>query len=91
MLLSDLGFDQIKPSILLQDNQATIQVVTNGPSVQSRSRHVNVRIYNIKQMVDWGMLSVVYQSTDLMLADVLTKPFSSRAMLGALTRLLNWY
>jgi len=90
LLMSDLGFDQDKPSILLQDNQATIQVVTHGPSAQSRSRHVNVRIWNVKQMVDWGMLLIKYQSTDDMLADVLTKPFNSRASLGLLRRLLNW-
>jgi hypothetical protein len=90
VIMCDLGFDQLDPSILLQDNMATIQVVTNGPSVQSRSRHVNVRIFNVKQMVDWGMLTVVYQATEDMLADVLTKPFFSRASLGLLQRLLNW-
>ena len=89
LMLSELGFDQDSPSILLQDNQATIQVINNGPSLQSRSRHVTVRISNLKQLVDWAVLVVKYQSTDLMISDALTKSFSSRAALQFLKRLLN--
>jgi hypothetical protein len=89
-MLSELGFDQTYPSVLFQDNQATMHVINNGPSSQSRSRHMNVRVGNLNQLVSWGVISVQYQSTDLMIADVLTKRFSSRACLPALKRLLNF-
>jgi len=89
-MLSELGFNQDTPSILLQDNQATMHVINNGPSSNSRSRHSNVRVFNLKQMVDWRVFKVVYQPTEEMISDVLTKSFSSRAAIPAMVRLLNF-
>jgi hypothetical protein len=87
--LQEIGFDQSLPSLLLQDNQATIHVMNHGPSQQSRSRHLNVRIWNLKQLVDNKMIKILYVPTDKMLADALTKPYSARSSMIVLKRLLN--
>ena len=87
--LQEIGFDQSLPSLLLQDNQATIHVMNHGPSQQSRSRHLNVRIWNLKQLVDTKMIKIIYVPTDEMLADALTKPYSARSSMIVLKRLLN--
>ena len=64
----------VDAGIIYQDNQAAIKAAENGRSTSSRTRHINIRCYFLKQFLDSGELQVIYCPTDRMVADVLTKP-----------------
>ena len=48
-------------------------------SVGKRSRHISIRYFFIKDLVDRGVVNVEYCPTDLMLADYMTKPLQGKA------------
>ena len=50
---------------------------------------LNVRYYYIVELVEDGVIRLVKIDTADMLADILTKPFSSREDLQLIQRLLN--
>jgi hypothetical protein len=86
-LMSCFGFDQSEPSLLLQDNQATILALQNGQKFRGRSKHIDVRVYLAHEMQQAGVIRTMHQDTDDMLADALTKPMSSIANAHLLRRL----
>jgi hypothetical protein len=76
-----------EPAILYQDNMSTIAMINNGSSKSSRTRHINIRHFWMKERVDMGELSIVYLPTNDMIADILTKPLQGEKfiMLRGLT------
>ena len=64
----------IEQGIIHQDNQAAIRLAETGRSTSSRTRHIKIRYFFLKQFLDSQELQVVYCPTDKMIADVLTKP-----------------
>ena len=61
-------------TILYQDNQSTIKLLTNGrESSGDGTRHIRLRDYWVKDYVDRGELSIEYLPTADMRADILTK------------------
>ena len=78
-----------EPAILYQDNMSTIAMINNGSSKSSRTRHINIRHFWMKERVDMGELSIVYLPTDDMIADILTKPLQGEKFLKLRELLLN--
>nr|GEZ27992.1 retrotransposon protein, putative, unclassified [Tanacetum cinerariifolium] len=69
----DYGF-QFNKIPLYCDNKSTISVCCN--SVQhSRSKHIDVRYYFIKEQVENGIVELYFVQTEYQLADIFTKPF----------------
>jgi hypothetical protein len=77
-ILSDLGFDQAKPSLLMQDNQATILVINQGQEFRGRSKQIDVRYFYITELIQSGVIKVVYCPTNEMIADGLSKNIHSQ-------------
>jgi hypothetical protein len=77
-LMDELGFKQLKPTIIWQDNQSTIVIANKGPGYLGKTRHVRNRYYFVKQHVDAGDVSLEYLPTDMMVSDLLTKPLIGR-------------
>lgn len=71
-LLSDLGYPQLTATILHCDNQGALALSKN-PLYQSRSKHFDVTQHWIREQVDNNTIHPIYISTNLMLADFLTK------------------
>jgi ribonuclease HI len=71
-LLLEIGI-KCGPVQLFQDNESTIHLIKNG-AVQYKSKHINVRYFSIKEQIDNNIVQVSYLPTDLMKADILTKP-----------------
>jgi len=67
------GYD-MGPAKLFQDNMSTIAMANRGASNSSRTRHIAIRYFFIKDRIDSGEVMVEHLGTDLMLADILTKP-----------------
>jgi hypothetical protein len=71
--LSSLGL-QFSPAIMYQDNMSTMRLAHNGRSNSDRTKHIRLRYFFIKQYLDSGEFELVHCPTDIMIADILTKP-----------------
>ena len=78
------------PAILHQDNQSAIQLAHKGRSTSQRTRHINIRYFFLKDRVDAGEVRIIYTRTELMLADILTKPLQGELFRRMRSLLLNW-
>ena len=60
-----------------QDNEAAIRMATTGAG-KSRTIHLKVRKFAMKELIDGGDVSMYYANTHRMWADVLTKPLMGK-------------
>ena len=70
--LNELGYPQHGPSILRMDNQSAISVSKN-PEHHGRMKHLDLRWYWLRDVVDAGTLDPSFVPTNEMAADILTK------------------
>jgi hypothetical protein len=66
------GYD-IGPVKLFQDNTSTIHLLHKSHGDSQRSRHINIRFFFVKDLIDRGEVVVEHLGTDSMRADHLTK------------------
>ena len=88
-LMMNLGFDQISPSIIHQDNEAAITIFTRGSLDKGSTRHLQMRIARIHEIVTDGIIKFVYCPTEDMQADAPSKPLHSKQDMQKLLRLCN--
>ncbi|KAK4699701.1 putative transposase, partial [Phenoliferia sp. Uapishka_3] len=72
-LLLELGFPQDSPTLLYGDNQGSIAVANSNASSHKKLRHVDIKSFLIKEMVEKGTIEISYISTKDMMADCMTK------------------
>jgi hypothetical protein len=60
--------------VLYQDNQSTIALAKKGRSTSARTRHVAIRYFFVKDRVEAGEVVIEYLPTEVMSADIMTKP-----------------
>ena len=66
---------KLQDNILFQDNQSAIKMETHGRrSCTGNSRHVHIRHFFFKDLIDKKLIRVLYCPTTKMLADFFTKP-----------------
>ena len=69
LFMEDQGYPS-KQNIILQDNKSAILMETNGKkSCTKRCRHLNIRYFYIKDLIDREEEEVDYCPTENMLAD----------------------
>ena len=74
LFLNAQGYD-MQPSTVNQDNQSTMKLLTNGrASCSTKSRHIDIRYFFMKDRIDKGEFTVQYCPTELMIADFFSKP-----------------
>ena len=73
-LMDDLGFKQVGPCDIQQDNTSAMAICIKGNGYTGRTRHMNNRFYFIKQHLENGDVQLVHTGTDDINADGLTKP-----------------
>ena len=78
--LEELGFAQ-RPVIIKQDNKSAMFMAEKGSGTFQRTKHMAVRYFGIKQLVDDGVAKLDFAPTDDMLADPLTKPVVGKKFL----------
>ena len=71
-LFTELGYPQATASTLKMDNQSAISVARN-PDHHGRMKHLDLRFYWLRDVVDAGTISVSHIPTNDMAADILTK------------------
>ena len=65
----------VDQNILFQDNQSTMRLEVNGSfSSSKQTKHIKCRYFFIRDKIANGNLEVIYCLTEMMRANVLTKP-----------------
>lgn len=75
-ILADLGAEQYQPTILYQDNLSAIRLEKDANFGQ-RSKHIDVKYRHIQHEIRRNTIQIKYLPTDMMIADILTKPVSA--------------
>ncbi|CAI5458689.1 unnamed protein product [Closterium sp. Yama58-4] len=84
-LLQELGFPQSAPTLWC-DNQSTIHI-SQDPVYHTRTKHIELRHFFIRDLVQQEQLKVEYVASDCNLADLFTKPLGKvphHRLLGAM-------
>lgn len=71
-LLTDLCQEQSSPTDLFCDNKSAIAIAEN-PVQHGRTKHINVKYHSIREAEKNCLIKVHYCSTDVQLADIMTK------------------
>lgn len=71
-ILRGFNCEQTEPTIIFEDNQACIAMSENQVH-RERSRHIDVRKYFVRDLVEEKVLKLAHCKTDEMVADALTK------------------
>jgi len=71
-ILEDLGLECINPTTLYIDNQAAICIAKN-PGKKSLAKHIDIKRFFLRQLVEENTVNVQYVQTSKMLADLMTK------------------
>eukprot|EP01034_Spumella_vulgaris_P025234 gene25234-31665_t len=72
-LLAELGYPQLEPTVVYQDNQSSIRLSERIGS-EARTRHIVNRLNFIRQEIEHGTVQLEYIPTGDMVADILTGP-----------------
>ena len=72
---------------LLRDNQACI-TIAQDPTSHNRTKHIDVRYHYIRQLATYGKVTIDYDPTEKMVADILTKPLAATAFNRCIQRLI---
>ena len=75
--LNDLGFPQVNPTIIYEDNQSTIKQVY-GSMNHNVTKHISPKFHFVKQQVELKKISVVYTESSENTADIFTKPLNKQ-------------
>mmetsp|Transcript_8298 Transcript_8298/g.15251 ORF Transcript_8298/g.15251 Transcript_8298/m.15251 type:complete len:129 (-) Transcript_8298:82-468(-) len=71
-LLETMGQNQSGPTRIFTDSQSAIALLKRTSQGQ-RSKHVDVRIHKIRELIKENIVELKYLRTDIMPADLLTK------------------
>ena len=70
--MNDLGYPQLSPTVMWEDNKAAIAFSKNQ-TCHDRSKHIDIRVYWLRDLVVEGAIVMLHIPTDEQLADFLTK------------------
>jgi hypothetical protein len=71
-LLGSLHQEPPTPSTIFEDNQGALKLAANH-QLQRRSKHIAVRYHRIREVIEAGVVQLMYINTKQQLADALTK------------------
>lgn len=76
-----------RATVLFEDNHGTI-TLTDNPNDHPRTKHIAVRFHGVRDFVQSGDIEVRYISTNLMIADSITKALE-RVKLGEMNKMIG--
>jgi len=81
---------EVEHNILFQDNHSSIRLLLNGrKSSTKQTKHMDVRFFFAKDVVNRGDMSIEYCPTEEMWADVMTKPLQGQAFRKMRSKIMN--
>ena len=78
-MMQEIGHWQPYPTVLLEDNQATVLLANSQATLSQRSKHLEIRDLKIRELVESGIIDVIYCRTTQQVADLMTKNLNSTA------------
>jgi hypothetical protein len=88
-LLDELGFIQEGATRIMEDNQGCIALSVN-PVHQKRSKHIDIKHHFIRELVEGGVIELVYVPTEYQQADLLTKALGTARVAYLRDRVLGY-
>ena len=88
-LVEELGYPQGCVPMYV-DSMCAMQMIKQGTGSFKRAKHIKVRFFWMKDLIDWGQVELVWISTDELVADILTKPMSGYKFQYLLYKLIRW-
>ena len=89
-MLAELGYPQLNPTILQEDNMSTIHIINNDCNTQ-KTKHIDIRYNLVREQVQKKNLAMIHLSTKDMTSDMLTKALSPTPFLHLRRKLLGMY
>ena len=81
---------KVKDDVVCQDDKSTVLLQKNGrASTGKRSRHLNIKLFYITDLINDKQMQVECCLTDEMMADFMTKPKQGSAFVKLRTRIMN--
>ncbi|CAM9956593.1 unnamed protein product, partial [Heterosigma akashiwo] len=77
-LLAELGFKQIKPTTVNEDNTACISWATEI-TVTRKNRHLHVNYHYVRELVQQNEIEVKYINTSEQVGDLFTKALNEKS------------
>ena len=71
-MLAEMGYPQINPTILFEDNMSTIHIINNDCNSQ-KTKHIDIRYNVVREQVQNNQIGMVHLGTKDMTSDILTK------------------
>ena len=87
-MLDQMGYGQVVIE-LEQDNTTSIHFIERGRGTFERTKHIKVRLFWLKMLLESGELIVKYVKTSDMTADILTKPLVGAMFIYLLAKLIG--
>ena len=78
------------PAIMYQDNNSAMALIEKGGPCSKRSRHIDIRYFWLKERIDEGVVRVERCPTEIMWANLLTKPLAGNQFITERQGLTNW-
>ena len=82
------GYKTLQPTVVYEDNQGTIEMVKN-PRYHGRAKHIDVRNFYVREIVDQHKITVAHMASKKMVADVLTKSLDATLFIPHRDRLVS--
>jgi hypothetical protein len=76
-VLAEMGRPARRGTTIYEDNESAMKLV-NNPVLHARSKHIDICHHAVRQFAKDGKIVVERKPTDVMVADMLTKPVSGR-------------
>lgn len=74
-LLNDINIEQDGPTVLFCDNTAA-QTLLQNPIFHRRTKHIDIKYHYTRDLIKQRLTNVEHVSSQLQLADILTKPLA---------------
>jgi hypothetical protein len=87
--MEELEYKQ-KTVVMNVDSTCAMNMVKNGTGSFKRAKHIKVHYFWLKELIDNGIIKLVYQHTAELVADILTKPLSGAQFQYLLYKLIGW-
>jgi hypothetical protein len=88
-MLEELGYIQGKIPMLV-DSTCAMQMLKQGTGSFKRAKHIKVRYFWLKDLIDNGIIELIYTPTEELVTDILTKPLLGWKFQYLLYKFLGW-
>ena len=72
-LLKEMGYEQLQPTQVMEDNQPAIALVRDQARMEGATKHTDMRHLKLRELQSQGLFKIEYCRTTNMMADIFTK------------------